>query len=349
MKLTKKIISNLHDQEVSLFTLKNNNNFSITFSNLGGYIHKVQIPYLKNPELYEDVILGYENPLDVYTEKSYFNVITGRICNRIKDAQFSLNGKKYFLYKNDNSNHLHGGLKGFNTKIWKISDVIERNNDFTISMKYLSPHLEEGYPGNLSCTTSYNLNNNNEFSIKYSATTDQDTIVNITNHNYWNFHGHNKNYNNISDHSVMIDSDSLCEVDEELIPTGNIKLITGSKYDFINKRNITQYLLDKGGIDLNYVVNANKQLRLVGKIWSNITKMGVSYRTDQPGLQFYTGNNMFDRYQGKYGRSYGKNYGLCFESQQIPNSINQENFVSPILRIGERYLSTTIIKLHNDF
>ena len=354
MKITKEIISTINNKEVFLFKITNNNNYSISFINFGCYIHQVLIPYKNNNNVYEDVILGYQNPLDILNDTTFFNVTAGRVCNRISNAEFELNEKKYFLKKNHGLHHLHGGEIGFNKKIWGIKKIDEEKNEISITMDYLSPHLEENYPGNLYCKTKYSFNNDNELKISFFAETDQDTIVNLTNHNYWNFHGHDNHYNNIENHHIEINSESVCELDQNLIPTGIIKNIKNTKYDF-NPDNFTEgkiiqkNLLDQGGIDINYIVNDKKEIKKVSRAWSNQTKMGVEYATDQYGLQFYTGNSMDQEYKGKNDRKYGKYYGFCFEAQLFPDAINHKNFYSPILRSGEQYSSNTIIKLSNDF
>ena len=348
MNIKKEKISEISGQEVFLVSITNDNNFSVSFSNFGGYIHQVLIPYQNNPEEFEDVILGYEEPIECVNDKSFFNVITGRVCNRIKDAEFVLNNKKYTLNNNNGLNHLHGGSVGFNKKIWNLDSIQEDGDEVTVSMSYHSPHLEENYPGNLACITQYKFNNSNEFSICYSATTDEDTIVNITNHNYWNFHGHKKYYGTILNHSVQIYGEEVCEVENDLIPNGRFLNVKNTKYDFMNSNDISQNLLTEGGIDINYVVNHEKVMKPVGRTWSNLTGMGVAYSSDQPGLQFYTGGNMHPEYKGKYSRVYGKNYGLCMETQLFPDAINQANFESPILKAGEEYTSNTIIKFLNN-
>ena len=349
MKINKELISNIGDQSIYLVSITNDNNYSISFSNFGGYIHQVLIPYQNNPELYEDVILGYEDPSGCMTDRSFFNVITGRVCNRMKDAEFTLNNERHKLNNNNGNNHLHGGSIGFNKRLWNLDSIDETSDEVIVSMSYLSKHLEENYPGNLSCITKYKFNNNNEFSICYSATTDQDTIVNITNHNYWNFHGHNDHYGKILNHSVQIYGEQVCEVRPDLIPNGNLLNVANTKYDFVESNIISKDLLEQGGIDINYAVNHQKVMKPVGRVWSNLTRMGVEYTSDQPGLQFYTGGNMHPEYQGKNKRSYGKNYGLCMETQYFPDAINQDNFESPILKAGEKYASNTIIKLSNNY
>ena len=190
MKINQNKIENPAALPIESVEVINDNNFSFTFYNYGGYIHQVNIPYLNREDITEDVLLGYGDVDGVLNSHGYFNSIVGRVANRIGGAQFSLNDKNYKLFPNTPPNHLHGGKTGFNKKIWKI-DKIEENKDSTkCVLSYFSPDMEENYPGNLDCKAIYELNNHNELSIEFHATTDQDTIVNLTNHNYWNFHGH---------------------------------------------------------------------------------------------------------------------------------------------------------------
>ena len=216
-------------------------------------------------------------------------------------------------------------------------------------MKYLSKDMEENYPGSLDCTVSYELNNNNELLIDFGATSDKDTIVNMTNHNYWNFHGHGDNYQNNEDHVVCINSTSICETDEQSIPTGKILDVKGSKFDLQNDFLINKDFLSSGGIDHNYVVVDQSMKDAVAKIYSKKTGLGVEYFTNQHGIQFYTGNMMLDKYIGKHEKPYGFQYGMCLEPQHFPDAINHQNFPSPILRKNKNYLSKIKIKLRNDF
>jgi len=216
-------------------------------------------------------------------------------------------------------------------------------------MKYLSQDMEENYPGNLDCTVTYELNNNNELLIDFGATSDKDTIVNMTNHNYWNFHGHGDHYQNNEDHVVCINSKSICETDAQSIPTGKILNVEGSKFDLQKEFLINKEFLNSGGIDHNYVVEDLSMKEAVAKIYSKKTGLGVEYFTNQHGIQFYTGNMMLDKYIGKHNRSYGFQYGMCLEPQHFPDAINHSNFPSPILRKNKNYLSKIKIKLRNNF
>jgi len=349
MEISDQIISKINGEKIYSIKFTNKNNYSLNFYNFGGYIHKVLIPYKYDTSKTEDVILGYSDLEGCKNSKSYFNAIIGRVANRISNGKFELNNKEYNLYQNIPPHHLHGGKEGFNKRIWKI-EKIENNNDLAICrMSYFSPHSEENYPGNLECKINYSLNNNNHFIINFEAVSDEDTIVNLTNHNYWNFHGHGKMYKNIANHNVFINSDNICEINKNSIPTGKLVSIKGTKFDLNKTVNISQKFLNEGGIDHNYELKNSNLSDLDGFIFSNLTGMGAEYYTDQPGMQLYLGNMMEKNYEGKYRKSYGLNFGICFEPQIFPDAINHSNFKTPILKKGETYQSTIVIKLRNDF
>ena len=349
MKFSKKIIHSISGNDIHSITIVNDNNFKITFYTYGGYIHEVHIPYHNQEEKTEDVLLGYGNIDGVLESHGYFNTIVGRVANRIGSSKFSIDNNEYQLYSNVAPNHLHGGKVGFNKKIWKIENIEEQTDSIKCIMKYLSQDMEENYPGNLDCTVTYELNNNNELLIDFGATSDKDTIVNMTNHNYWNFHGHGDSYQNNQDHVVCINSKSICETDEQSIPTGKILNVEESKFDLQKDFLINKDFLNSGGIDHNFVLDDLSMENPVAKIYSKKTGLGVEYFTNQHGIQFYTGNMMLDKYIGKHNRSYGFQYGMCLEPQHFPDAINHQNFPSPILRKNKNYLSKIKIKLRNNF
>jgi aldose 1-epimerase len=349
MKFSKKIIHSISGNDIHSITIVNDNNFKITFYTYGGYIHEVRIPYHNQEDKTEDVLLGYGNMNGVLESHGYFNTIVGRVANRIGSSKFSIDNNEYQLYSNVAPNHLHGGKVGFNKKIWKIENIEEQTDSIKCIMKYLSQDMEENYPGNLDCTVTYELNNNNELLIDFGATSDKDTIVNMTNHNYWNFHGHGDSYQNNEDHVVCIDSKSICETDEQSIPTGKILNVEESKFDLQKDFLINKDFLSSGGIDHNYILEDQTMKESVAKIYSKKTGLGVEYFTNQNGIQFYTGNMMLDKYVGKHDKSYGFQYGMCLEPQHFPDAINHQNFPSPILRKNKNYLSKIKIKLRNDF
>jgi len=349
MEYSKKKISSINGNDIYSITFINDNNFKITFYTYGGYIHEVIIPYKNNPNQFEDVLLGYGNIEGVLESHGYFNSIVGRVANRIESSKFTIDDNQFSLYPNTPPNHLHGGKVGFNKKIWKIENIDETENSIRCVMKYLSPDMEENYPGNLDCTVTYELNNTNELLINFKAIADQDTIVNLTNHNYWNFHGHGDKYQNNEDHVVYVNSESICETDEQSIPTGKILAVEGTKFNLKNDFLINDAFLNSGGIDHNYVLKDESMKEPAARIYSKKTGLGVEYFTNQLGIQFYTGNMMLDKYIGKYDKSYGLQYGICLEPQHYPDAINHPNFPSPILKKNKNYLSKIKIKLRNDF
>ena len=349
MKIKIEKIVNPSQLNIQSVEIHNDNNFSFKFYTYGGYIHEVNIPIRNQEDKTEDVLLGYGNIEGVLESHGYFNSIVGRVANRIGSSKFNIDNKEYQLYPNTPPDHLHGGKVGFNKKIWKIENTEETKHSIKCVMKYLSYDMEENYPGNLDCTVTYELNNDNDLLIDFQAISDQDTIVNMTNHNYWNFHGHGNNYQNNEDHIVYINSASICETDKQSIPTGKILEVKGTKFDLQKDFLINKDFLNSGGIDHNYVLQDQSMSDVVARIYSKKTGLGVDYLTNQHGIQFYTGNMMLDRYIGKHNKSYGLQYGMCLEPQHYPDAINNHNFPSPILIKNKNYLSKIKIKLRNDF
>ena len=349
MKVKVEKIDNPSQLNIESVEIHNDNNFSFKFYTYGGYIHEVNIPINNQEDKTEDVLLGYGNIDGIIESHGYFNSIVGRVANRIGFSKFKIDNNEYQLYPNTPPNHLHGGKVGFNKKIWKIEKIDETKNSIKCIMKYFSHDMEENYPGNLDCTVIYELNDDNELLINFDALSDKDTIVNMTNHNYWNFHGHGDNYQNNEDHIVNINSSSICEIDQNFIPTGKILEIKDTKFDLQKDFLINNNFLKSGGIDHNYVLADQSMKEIVARIYSKKTRLGVEYFTNQHGIQFYTGNMMLDKYVGKYDKPYGLQYGMCLEPQYYPDAINHPNFPSPILKKNKNYLSKIKIKLRNDF
>ncbi len=350
MKIKEEKIINLDNQQVFKITFTNKNNYIISFYNFGGYIESILIPYHNKLHENEDVLLGYRSFDDYLSDQSYLNCIVGRVCGRIANAQFDLNNKTYQLFSNNGKHHLHGGKFGFNKKVWRINSLDKKSDELSCTLYYKSIHLEEGYPGTVDCITKYILNNKNEFIIEFYATTESDTIINLTNHNYWNFHGHKKFYKNILDHKVQIFSNSYCETDTNYIPTGKIINSHKTKYDFSSYKKISSYELKDKGIDAYYLVTGyNGIVRKIASVYSNKTKMGVNILSNQPGVQFYTGNMMKEYYNGKFQKKYGYQYALCLEPQLFPDAINQENFKNPVLLKDKQYESIIVMRLSNNF
>ena len=350
MNLKKEKITNINNNNIYKITLTNDQNYSVCFYNFGCYFHSISIPYKNNIDQTEDVLLGYKDFESYTLDNSYLNCIVGRTAGRIFNSNFNINGEKYQLFSNEEKNHLHGGQNGFNKKIWNLGEIENYEDEIICYLKYKSNDLEEGYPGNLECSTKYIFNNHNELIIEFKATTDFETIVNLTNHNYWNFHGHNNYYNNIADHTVKLHSNSFYETDKYFIPTGRIVSSDNTKFDFQKNRIIDEQILSDGGIDTFYILDSNNtSIKKAATVYSNKTKMGMDIFCDKPGIVFYTGNMMNTSYLGKYNKNYGTQYGLCLEPQFLTDSKNEENFQNLKLSPEDAYQSKIHIKLANDF
>ncbi|MCF8234327.1 MAG: galactose mutarotase [Bacteroidales bacterium] len=329
------------EQPVYLYTLRNENGIKINITNYGGIVTHLFVPD-KNDSL-RDIVLGFDS-LQPYLEgHPYFGAIIGRYANRIAQGKFILNDTLYQLAQNNDNNHLHGGIKGFDKVVWETK-MIEDSNSVELQLHYLSPHMEESYPGNLDVTVTYSLNNLNELHIQYLATTDIATPVNLTNHSYFNLKGAGNG--DILDHKLMIDADHFTPVTSELIPTGEIKDVAGTPFDFRKAKAIGKEI-DKveGGYDHNFVLNKHDLENTVVESWSDESGIRLKVFTDQPGLQFYSGNFLDGSITGKGNKVYKKHYGFCLETQHFPDSPNQPDFPNTILQPGEIFNSKTIYQL----
>ena len=288
-----------------------------------------------------DIVLGYE-ALDGYIKNSpYFGSIVGRYGNRIAKAGFELDGKAYKLAANNGENHLHGGIKGFDKVVWKAEPVREENA-VAVRFNYLSRDGEEGYPGNLTVSVVYSLSNDNELNISYKATTDKATPVNLTHHSYFNLAGEG----DVLGHELMISADAYTPVDPGLIPTGEIRPVTGTPFDFTSPHTIGERIARvEGGYDHNFVLRGGgRALDLAARVVDPKSGRTMEIWTTDPGLQFYSGNFLDGTISGKGGRVYAKHAGFCLETQHFPDSPNKPGFPSTILRPGRVYKSLTVHK-----
>lgn len=342
MKITKELFGRLKSgAEVMLFTMSNLCNTTVKITNYGGIITAITTPDQKgNPA---DIILGFST-LDGYLAKHpYFGALIGRYGNRIAKGRFVLNGKEYPLAINDGHNHLHGGLVGFDKVVWEAEEL-GNDTEVGVRLTYLSKDGEEGYPGNLRTTVTYLLNDQNELKISYEATTDQPTVVNLTNHAYFNLAGEGSG--DILDHEIMIDAHRYTAVSDDLIPTGELKPVQGSALDFTAAKRIGADINKvKGGYDHNYVLNkTGKELSLAAKVFEPKSGRILEVFTTEPGVQFYTGNFLDGTLTGKAGKPYGRHAGFCLETQHFPDSPNQPEFPSTLLNPGDIYQQITIYK-----
>jgi aldose 1-epimerase len=332
-------------QNVDLYTLANKNGAEVAITNFGGSV--VSIKVADRQGKIEDVVLGYDS-LDGYvSDKAYLGAVIGRYGNRIAQGRFTLDGATYTLARNNGENSLHGGIKGFNKAVWTAREVAGKDGP-SVELTYLSKDGEEGYPGNLAVKVVYTLTERNELKIDYSATTDKKTVVNLTNHSYFNL---NPGGSNILQHVVMTDADKFTPVDAALIPTGELRSVAGTPFDFRKPTAIgarieqdDEQLKLGHGYDHNFVLNKRgKGVELAARVVEPRTGRVLEVLTSEPGVQFYTGN-FLDGVRGKGGKEYRRRSAFCLETQHFPDSPNHPKFPTTELKAGEKYHSTTIYK-----
>ncbi len=332
-------------KEVTLYTLRNKSGATVTITNLGAALVSINVPDRKG--VLGDVILGHDDAQGYVQDNSYLGFIVGRYGNRIGKGKFSLNGKEYQLDINDGENHLHGGKDGFHRKLWKAT-VNENSAIASITMRYFSPDGEQGYPGNVTLDVTYRWNDNNQLMIEYVGTTDEPTILNPTSHGYFNLTGNPKN--TILDHELMIVADRYTPVGAGLITTGKLESVEGTPLDFRLSKKIgarinesfEQLQLGKG-YDHNWVLNTyDKTVRLAATVYDPQSGRFMEVFTDQPGLQFYSGNFLNGSLTGKEGIAYQYRTALCLEAQHFPDSPNKPGFPSVVVKPGDMYRQTTV-------
>lgn len=332
------------NKQVKLYTLKNKNGVTAAITNYGGRLVSLLVPDKEGK--FVDVILGYEN-LKNYRElkENYFGALIGRYGNRIARGKFALDGKPYRVNVNDGPNSLHGGANGFFKQVW---DVTKANGQM-LQLSYLSKDGDEGYPGNVKIIVSYTLKDDNSLEIAYHATTDKATVINLTNHAYFNLNGASS-ANGIANHLLQINADTYTPVDSLLIPTGNIEAVKGTAFDFTKAKAIgrdigvkDQQLAYGKGYDHNFVLNKHRNDEAVVTLSSPITGIQMQIFTSEPGVQFYSGNFLKgDDKNGKGGVAYKYRSALCLETQHFPDSPNQPGFPSTVLSPGKAYDTVTI-------
>ncbi len=332
---------------VDSYTLKNSKGMEVSIITYGGIITSLKVPNKENK--IEDVVLGY-NTLAHYEKSSpFFGALIGRYGNRIAKGKFTLDGNEYQLATNNDPNHLHGGDKGFDKVVWNAS---EEKTDSTASLvlTYLSKDMEEGYPGNLKTKVTYTLDNNNVLDVLYEAATDKKTIVNLTQHSYFNLSGDFSK--TILDHEITINADKFIPVDETLIPTGELKDVTNTPFDFRNAKVVGKDIeveneqLKRGlGYDHCWVLNnQNEGMRLASTAYNPESGRLLEIFTNEPGIQFYTGNFLDGTLPSKQGGTYAFRTGFCLETQHYPDSPNQKDYPSVVLNPGEKYETKTSFK-----
>ena len=334
-------------QQIDLYTLTNKNGVKVSIMNYGAIVQSLYVPD-KNNKM-QDVVLGFDS-LDGYLKMSpYFGAIVGRYGNRIDKGKFKLNGKEYQLTINDGKNHLHGGTHGFDKRVWQAEEV-KSDLGPALKLTYKSADMEEGYPGDLTLNVTYTLTNDNELRIDYSATTDKETILNPTHHSYFNLSGDPNN--TILGEKLMIDAEKFTPIDDGLIPTGKLDDVAGTPMDFRKPTKIGSRINDDyeqlkfgHGYDHNWVLNNyNGSVRKVASVYDSTSGIFMEVYTDQPGLQFYSGNFLNGTITGKKGIVYKHRTGLCLEAQHFPDSPNEKDFPPVTLKPGDVYKQTTYYK-----
>ncbi len=320
--------------EVYLYTLRNDLGYNVSITTYGGAITSLWTP--DRDGNFGDIVLGFESLEDYVSNPRYFGALIGRHANRIAQGRFALNGVEYQLPKNNGPNHLHGGFKGFDKRVWSAKE-----EDDVLHLSYFSKDGEEGYSGNVEAFVDYRLSGN-ELSIEYRASTDRDTIVNLTNHSYFNLKGQGT----ILQHELTLNADGFTPVSADLIPTGEIKAVAGTPMDFREGKAIGLDLgLTESGYDHNFVLNDwDGSLRSVVDLYEPVSGRVLEISTNQPGMQFYSGNFLDGSFIGKDGTAYVKYAGLCLEPQHFPDAPNHSNFPSTVLRPGEEYTHSTILR-----
>jgi aldose 1-epimerase len=335
-------------REISLFALTNVNGLRADIMNYGGIVTRLLVPD-RDGKL-GDVVLGFDT-LDRYLKgHPHFGALIGRYGNRIGKARFTLDGVEYQLAVNNNENHLHGGLKGYDKVVWE-AEAVRSNKAVGVKLIYFSKDGEESYPGNLTCTAYYWLTNDDELKIEFEAETDKATPINLTHHGYFNLAGAGDG--DILGHEMMIAADRFTPYDKGQIPTGELRSVKGTPFDFTTSTAIGARIDDKSdqqivyglGYDHNFVLNSSDgSLALAARVYEPATGRIMEVYTTEPGIQFYSGNFLNGKVVGKGGKAYHHRYAFCLETQHFPDSPNKPEFPSTILRPGQIYRHTCIYK-----
>jgi len=344
-KVQKTGFGKVDGQDISLYTLKNGHGMEVAITNYGATVVTIKVPDKKGN--IEDVALGYDKVEDYVTDKSYFGVTAGRYANRIANGKFTIDGQTYQVPQNDGPNALHGGKVGFNKHVWQAHEVPGKN---AVAMSLVSKDGDQGFPGNLNVKVTFTLTEDNELRFDYLATTDKATVLNLTNHSYFNLAGQGKG--DILGTQLTLHASRMTPVDSNLIPTGELKPVKGTPFDFTTEHvvgeriNASDEQLKLGrGYDHNFVIDRTKPgLVVAAEAYDPKSGRTLEVLSNQPGIQFYTGNFLDGTSHGKGGNNYPIRTGFCLETQHFPDSPNHPKFPSTLLKPGEKFTSTTIYK-----
>jgi aldose 1-epimerase len=345
-EITKAAFGTAGGADVFLFTLSNASGMTATITNYGGIITSLRVPDKKGTM--DNIVLGFET-IEGYTSDAYlkgcpyFGALIGRYGNRIANGEFSLDGKKYTLAKNNGKNHLHGGIKGFDKVVWTPA-IIATKDGSALQLQYVSKDGEEGYPGTLHVTVVISITAADELTFKYTATTDAKTVVNLTHHGYFNLAGEGSG--DILGHVLTIDANKYTPVTADLIPTGELKDVAGTAFDFRTPEAIGKRIGDvQGGYDHNFVLNMKKGgMTKAAHVEEHGSGRVMDVFTTEPGVQFYSGNFLDGTLKGFSGKMYKQHAGFCLETQHFPDSPNEPKFPSTVLLPHHTYATTTVYK-----
>jgi aldose 1-epimerase len=342
MSISSRVYGKTKDQvSINIFTLRNVNGVEVTITNFGGIVVSIKVPDRQG--VFKDVVLGYDKLEDYINDACYFGAIIGRYANRIEDARFILNGIEYKVGKNSGKHQLHGGFIGFDKVVWQ-GKVIKVDKGEALQLIYISKDGEEGFPGELKIQVTYILTEDNALEIEYLAVSDKDTVVNLTNHSYFNLYGEGNG--DILSHELMLDAESFTLINEECIPNGEIKDVAGTPFDFTSLKaigkaiNVEDEQLKNGcGYDHNFVLKVSGKVpEKFAELYEKKSGRLMEVYTTMPGVQLYSGNNL------ESSKGYSHRSGVCLETQYFPSSMKHIHFPSPILKAKEQYKHTTIYK-----
>jgi aldose 1-epimerase len=338
--ISKESWGKVDNKEVFLYTLTNTNGMVVKITNFGGILQSIVVPD-RNGKL-ENVLLGFDSLKNYLAGHPFFGEIVGRYANRIAKGKFTLNGVEYNLAINNGPNHLHGGIKEFGKQVWEASEI-SGTDSIGLVLKYTSIDMEEGYPGTLNVKVTYVLNNDNELKLYYEAETDKPTVINLTNHAYFNL---SSGKESILNHELTLFADSITPTDTSLIPTGAIVSVKGTGFDFLQSHKIGERIASiPGGYDINYKLNkSGKELSPAAEVYDVSSGRFMQAYTTEPGIQFYSGNFLDGSLTGSGNVQINKHWGLCLEAQHFPDSPNQPAFPSAVLNPGEKYTQLTVYK-----
>lgn len=351
MGITKKAFGKTKDgRQATLYTLENINGTKVTVTDYGACVVSVFVKD-KNGRL-QDIVLGFDDVAGYETEGTYWGAFIGRNGNRIAGAEVEIAGKTYKLEQNDGKNNLHSGFTGYNNYFYE-AETFEEDGTYAVELSRRSPDMEQGFPGNLDVTVTYTLTDDDEFAIEYYGMSDKDTVINLTNHSFFNLEGQESD--SVYDHELWIDADNFTPTDSELIPTGEIREVSGTPMDFrtptaIGARIDDDYepLTSAGGYDHNYVLNnSGDDLEVVAEVYSPKSGICMEISTDLPGMQLYTGNFITGKVAGKAGKCYKRRSGVCFETQTFPDSCHKHDcFKSSIVKAYKEYATATVFRFY---